>query len=79
MALLESADAAAVRAGKGALLVPEQLALQQVLGDGGAVEGQKRGLGPWAVLVDSPGDQLLAGTALTSDQHGKVLGGDAAD
>ena len=31
VALLELADAAAVGAGEGALLVPEQLALQQVL------------------------------------------------
>ena len=36
VALLELADAAAVGAGEGALLVPEQLALQQGLGDGRA-------------------------------------------
>ena len=43
--LLELADAAGDRAGEGALLVAEQLALQQVLGDGGAVdrdEGPRR-------------------------------------
>ena len=36
-------------------------------------------LGPGAVLVDGAGDQFLAGAALAGDQHGDVLGGDAAD
>jgi hypothetical protein len=62
--LLELADAPAVGAGKGALLVAEQLALQQLLRDGGAVEGQEGRLGTGAVLVDGAGDQLLAGAAL---------------
>ena len=79
VALLELADAAAVGAGEGALLVAEQLALEQVLGDGRAVEGQERCLGAGAVLVDGAGDQLLAGAALAGDQHGKGLVGDAAD
>ena len=79
VALLELADAAAVGAGEGALLVAEQLALQQGLRDGGAVEGQERRLGPGAVLVDGAGDQFLAGAALAGDQHRHVLGGDAAD
>ena len=77
--LLELADAAAVGAGEGALLVAEQLALQQVLRDGRAVEGQERRLGSGAVLVDGAGDQFLAGAALAGDQHRHVLGGDAAD
>ena len=79
VALLELADAAAVGAGEGALLVAEQLAFQQVLRDGGAVEGQERCFAPGAVLVDGPGDQFLAGAALAGDQHGDVLGRDAAD
>src|SRR5579864_7773550 len=79
VALLELADAAAVGAGEGALLVPEQLALQQVLRDGRAVEGQERGLSAGAVLVDGAGDKLLAGAALPGDQHGKGLVGDTAD
>ena len=79
VALLELADPPAVGAGEGALLVAEQLALQQVLGDGGAVDGQERRLGPQAVLVDGAGDQLLAGAALAGDQDGDVLGRDAAD
>ena len=44
MALLELADPPAVGAGEGPLLVAEQLALQQGLRDGGAVDRQER---PW--------------------------------
>ena len=40
--LLELADAAAVGPGERALLVAEQLALEQRLGDGGAVDRQER-------------------------------------
>ena len=79
VALLELADAAAVGAGEGALLVAEQLALQQVLGDGGAVQRQERRLGAGAVLVDGTGDQFLARAALAGDQHGECLVGDSAD
>ena len=79
MALLELADAAAIGAGEGALLMPEQFALQQLLRDGRAVEGQELGLGPRAVLVDGTGDQFLARSALPGDQHGESLVGDAAD
>ena len=71
VALLELADPLAVGAGEGALLVAEQLAFQQGLGNGGAVDGQERPGGPAAVLVDGPGDQLLAGAALAQDQHGR--------
>ena len=40
--LLELADAAGDGAGEGALLVAEQFGFQQVLGDGGAVDGDER-------------------------------------
>src|SRR5208337_3301822 len=79
VALLELADAASVGPGEGALLVPEQLALEQVLRDGRTVERQKRRPSPAAVLIDGAGDQFLTGAALAGDQHGDVLGGDAAD
>ena len=77
--LLELADPAAVGAGEGALLVAEELALQEGLGDGGAVDGQEGGLAAEAVLIDGPGDQFLAGPALAGDQDGHVLAGGAAD
>src|SRR5262249_61297460 len=76
---LELADAAAVGPGKSALLVAEQIALQQVLGNGRAVEGQERRLRPWAVLVDGAGDQFLTGATLARDQHGERLASNAAD
>src|SRR2546422_8122535 len=40
--LLEPADLAHDRPGERTLLVPEQLAFEQVLGDGGAVDGDER-------------------------------------
>ena len=79
VALLELADAAPLGAGEGPLLVAEQLAFQQRLGDGGAVDGQERLVGPAAVVVQGPGHQFLAGAALAQDQHVDVLRGDPAD
>ena len=79
VALLELADAAPVGSGEGALLVPEQLAFQQILGDGGAIQRQERHLGSGAVSIDGTGDQFLAGAALAGDEYGDILGGDTAD
>src|SRR5260370_35311762 len=78
VALLKLADAAAVGAGESALLMAEQLALQQIFGDGGAIQRQEGRLGSGAVLVDGACDQFLAGTALAGDQHGDIVGSDAA-
>ena len=44
--LLEAADMAVLRAGEGALLVAEQLGLDEVLGDGAGVHGYERPRGP---------------------------------
>ena len=79
VALLELADAAAVSPRERPFLVAEQLAFQQALRDGGAVDGQERPVGPAAVVVESAGDQFLAGAALAEDQHVHVLRRDAAD
>jgi hypothetical protein len=59
--------------------VPEQLALQQVFRDGGAVQGQERPVGAAGVLVDRPGDEFLAGAALAGNQHRHVLPGHPPD
>ncbi len=69
---LEFADPLGHGAGEGAALVAEELALQQVLGDGGAVDGDEELLGARAVLVDGAGDELLAGAALAGDEDGGV-------
>ena len=52
MALLELADPPPVGPGEGAPLVAEQLALQEGVRDGGAVEGQKRGGGAARIELD---------------------------
>ena len=67
--LLEAAMADVVGAGESPLLVTEQLGFDEIFGDGRHVEGDKVLVGARAVLVQGVGDQLLAGTALTVDQH----------
>jgi hypothetical protein len=53
VALFEFTNSAAIGAGEGALLVAEQLALQQALGDRGAIDGKKRS--PALTVFSSPG------------------------
>ena len=69
---LEEADPPGDGAGEGALLVAEELALDQPLGDRGAVDRDQRPGGAPAVRVDRAGDELLAGPALAGDEHGGV-------
>src|SRR5260221_8051573 len=78
-ALFELADAAAVGAGEGALLVAEEFALQEVFRNGSAVERQERRFSPGAMLVDGTGDQLLACATLPGDQHRESLVCNSAD
>ena len=65
------------RAGERALLVAEQLRLDQVLRDRRAVDLDERALGALAVVVDRVGDQLLAGAVLALDQDVGVAAGHA--
>jgi hypothetical protein len=67
------------RAGEGSLLVPEKFALDQIVGNRGAVDRDERLARAVAVLPDGPGDEFLAGAALAGDHHGHVAGGDLAD
>ena len=60
------------RAGECALLVTEQLAFHQGLGQGSAVNRDKRLLAARAQCVQLARNQLLAGSALAEDQHGRV-------
>ncbi len=63
-------------AGEGALLVAEQDALDQVLGQGAAVDRHERLAGALGAAVDRAGDQLLAHPALAQDQdRDRSLGG----
>jgi hypothetical protein len=79
VAELELADPLARGAREGALLVAEELALDQVVGDGGAVDGDERLGGPVAVLPDRAGDQLLARAALARDHDRDVARRHLAD
>ena len=57
----------------------EELGLDEVLGDRGAVDGEERALGAQGVLVDATGDEFLARAAFAGDEHGGVARGDLAD
>src|SRR5690348_2667538 len=59
IALLELPDPLAVGTREGALLMSEEFTFQEGLGDGGAVDGEKRAIGAAAVVIDGPGHQLF--------------------
>ena len=65
--------------GERALAMAEQLALDQRLGQRPAVDRDERLVGPQAVLMHGPGDQLLAGAGFAQDQHGRVRRRDLLD
>ena len=76
---LELAFAARDGAGEGAALVAEQLALDQLAAERGAVHLDQRLAAARAAVVQRVGHQLLAGAALAADQHGDVGVGDLGD
>ncbi len=55
-----------------AALVPEQLALEQGLGQRSTVDGHERAPCARALLVNRARHELLARAALTQDEHGRV-------
>jgi hypothetical protein len=57
--------------------VPEQLTFDQVLGHGGAVQGQEWMIGSRPLLVQKPRDHFLARATLASHQHRRLGFGDA--
>ncbi len=76
---LELARLARVRAREGALLVAEELRLQQAVGDRSQID-RHEGLVPARALpVDGARDQLFAGAALAGDEHGGVSLGHLGD
>ena len=66
-------------AGERALLVAEQLGLDQARRERRAVERDERPVGARADAMDRAREQLLAGAALADDQHGRIRGRDAID
>ena len=77
--LLEAADALLVGAGERALLVSEELGLEEVLLERGAVHLDEVARGAQRVVMDGARDELLAGAGLAADEHGRVALGDLAD
>src|SRR3989449_8348166 len=72
---LELADLELVGTREGASLVTEQLALQELSRHGGAVDLDEWPSPAGGEVVDRPGDELLAGAGLTSDENGDVDAG----
>ena len=74
MRQLEAALSALDRAGERALLVPEDLALEERLGNRRAVDRHERLSRALTELVDRLRDHLLAGARLAADQHRRGVG-----
>jgi hypothetical protein len=66
---LEAAGLAGDRAGEGAALVAEELRLDEIPGDGRAVDADERLVLAGGVVVDRRGHQLLTGARLAGDEH----------
>ena len=69
---LEPPRPVAGRAGERAAHVAEQLALQELAGEGGGVHRHERSAPARRLRVDDPGGHLLAGPALAGDEHGRL-------
>jgi hypothetical protein len=67
---LEEPTVVLARAGERPAPMAEELALEQRLRQGGAVDGDERSVRAWARAMDAARDELLAGAGLTLDQHG---------
>src|SRR5262249_18614187 len=67
---LEEAFLIVLGAGERALLVAEELALEEGLGEGGAVLRDEELVAPLRLVVDRRGDELLAGAGLALDADG---------
>src|SRR5205807_1911311 len=63
------------RAGERPALIAEQLAFQEAIGNGGAVDADKGLEASPAVLLDQLGDKFLTGASFSGDQHARVSGG----
>src|SRR5258708_5928029 len=66
---LKQAAAAGIRSGERALLMSEQLALQNGLGEGAAVDGSESHLGACAVCMNRSCYKFLARPAGTGNQY----------
>ena len=76
---LELADHPLGRAGERALLVAEEFAFQERLGECRAVDADERSVAARAGRVDRPGDEFLADAALAANEHRCLRLTDARD
>src|SRR3970040_1846283 len=76
---LDLAEAARQGPRERPFLVSEQLALDERVRDGGAIDGDERTLPTGAVEMEGPGDEFLAGSALAGDEDGRTGVGDLLD
>ena len=74
----DDAGEGGVGAGEGALAVAEQLALEHVAGDRGAVEGHERPVGAIGRAMDHAREHLLAGAGLAGEEDRQRARGEAA-
>src|SRR5262249_53539399 len=66
---LEAAELALMRAGEGALLMAEQLRLDERIGNGSRIDRHVWLVPPRPSIMDGTCDELLARAALARDQH----------
>ena len=64
---------------EGAFFVPEQLAFEECLGNGAAIDGRKWAVLAGASLVNRLGRHLLSGTTLPQEEHRSIGCGHLAD
>ena len=76
---LDLADLAFDRSRESPSLVAEERALEERLGERGAVDRHERLAGPQAAAVEGARGELLAGAALAAQQDGRVGRGDARE
>src|SRR5262249_5600823 len=72
---LEATGLVLPRAGERAAHVSEELALEEMLGERGARDGDERALAPGAPVVDRRCQDVLAGSALAAEQDDDVRTG----
>src|SRR5581483_6198547 len=77
MRFAELADMLFRGAGKGALLVTKKNALDEIVGDGAAIDGDEGPRAPVAGALDSARDQLLADAGFAFDENRDLRGGGA--
>ena len=64
--------------GEGPLFMAEELAFEKGVRDGGTIDGKEGLFGPEAVVIDRPGEKLLARSALPPEKDGDVALADLA-